>query len=111
MLDGTLGGGFSDMHRDPEDPEDEDRLEKLEEEESTAELCRIPRMPHKLNKGEQRVIDDLIDRLTREDASGTANIQDAERRHIGSTRYDINAYGGGPATIPDLCFVEKRKVR
>ena len=98
------------MQRDIEDLGNED-LEEFEEEESTAELCGAPRMPHKLNKKGRESIVDLIDRLRREDASKVANIQDSERHHFGSTRYDVNSYSGGPATIRDLCFVEKRKAR
>ncbi len=98
------------MQPDIEDLENEDP-EKFEEDESIAELCGVPRTPYKLNKRGRALIGDFVDRLRREDASKIANVQDSNRHPIGSTRYDINSYAGGPATIRDLCFIEKRKVR
>jgi hypothetical protein len=100
------------MQRDTENLGNDDDPEEFEEEESLAELCRgRTREPHKLGKRGRMIVGDLMDRVKREDASKAANIQDSERLHVGSTRYDVNSYVGGPATIRDLCFVEKRKVR
>jgi hypothetical protein len=98
------------MHVDLEDLENED-ADELGEEESVAELCRPPLVRHYSEKIAQRIVGDLIDSAKREEARTAAASQDAERRHIESTCFDINGYGSGPATIPDLCFVKKRKVR
>jgi hypothetical protein len=98
------------MQRDTEDPENEDP-DEFEEEESVAELCGAPLVKGKSNKIVQTIVGDLMDRVKRDDARRTAAIQDVERRHVGGTRYDVNSYAGGPVTIPDLCVVEKRKVR
>ena len=38
-----------------------------------------------------------------------ANLQSMEQLHVESTRYDVNSYVGGPATIRDLCFVKKEE--
>ncbi len=82
-----------------------------DDERPLGELCGVPPIPHKQNKAGRTIIDDFIDRLKREDASKTAEAQDTARRPIAGTRYDINGYAGGPTTIRDLCFVEKRKAR
>jgi hypothetical protein len=66
---------------------------------------------YQLNNASKRIISYLIDDLRRKDAREAVALQDAERRHVEDTRYDINLYGGAPASIRDLCHVEKRKVR
>ena len=101
------------MQVDLEDPEDED-AEQSEPEESVAELCRTPpaKKPNpKTAKLVSRWIGDYLDSKKRDGARESAAIQDSERRYVEDTRYDINAYPGGPVTIPDVCVVEKRKVR
>ncbi len=97
------------MQVDPEDAETEDTEEF--EEESVAELCRTPLVRHKGNKLLRTTVGDLIDHVKRDDARKTASVQDAERRHVGGTRYDVNSYAGGPVTIADLCVVKKKKAR
>jgi hypothetical protein len=94
---------------DMEDLENGD-TEEFEQEESVTELCRTPPVKQG-SKLLRKIVGDLIDRAKREDARKTASIQDAERRPVGSTRYDVNSYGGGVTIIPDVCLIEKRKVR
>jgi len=98
------------MQREIDDLGNEDP-EQFEDEESVTDLCKAPRLPYKLNKGGRRIVADLIDRVRREDASKTAKVQDSQRRYVGSDRYDVNSYAGGPVTIPDLCVIKKRKIR
>ena len=100
------------MQVDLEDLEDED-AEQAEPEDSVAELCRPPpaRKFSKADKFVNRLIDDHFDCKKRDGAREIASVQDSERRYVEDTRYDINAYRGGPVTIPDVCVVEKRKVR
>ena len=97
------------MQVDLEDFENED-TEEFEEEELVSELCRAP-LVKQGSKLVRTIVGDLIDRTKRDHARKAASIQDAERRQVGSTRFDVNSYSGGPAIIRDLCFVEKRKVR
>jgi hypothetical protein len=85
--------------------------EEFEPEDTVAELCAAPRMPHKVNKKGRDIVPNLMDRVKREEARKTATLQDSKQQHIESTRYDVNSYAGGPATIPDVCVIEKRKRR
>lgn len=81
------------------------------EEEKSIETPWVQSSRHKPNKAGQTIISNLIDGVRRRVAREDAALQDAERRHVGDTRYDINLYGGGTASIRDLCHVKKRKVR
>jgi hypothetical protein len=62
-------------------------------------------LPAKLPQG---LLEDVMDGWKRGDARETAGAQDAERRHVNSTRYDVNSYGGGATSIPDVCLIKKR---
>jgi hypothetical protein len=57
------------------------------------------------------VISDMVDSVKRGIARQDAAVQDAEMRQMKNNRYDVNSYGGGAASIPDLCVVKKKKRR
>ena len=68
---------------------EEDEQEDFYREDSVADLCSAPRKNRQGNKRTRTIIGDLIDRLKREDACKIASIQDSERCHVASTRYDL----------------------
>ena len=95
-----------------DDPKDIERgdPEEFEPEDSFGDLCR-PKPVGMHSKFAQSIVRNRIGILEREEAQQTAATQDSERCYTESTRRDVNAYSGGPATIPHIGAIEKRKVR
>ena len=97
------------MQGDMEGIENEEPTESDAEE--AGETRWTSRSTPKFNKALKTMFSHMIDGAKRTAAREVAAEQDAELRHTQSTSYDINSYGGGPVTIPDLCVVGKKKRR